>query len=140
MTTNAERADVLTRALHAGIEGDRGTITKLFTDDVRAWTPAIAASSLDELLVELERRDDAFSDMALETTPLDTGGAYACVEWSVAMTHTGALGIRDGETLEPTGLRVTVHGVTIAEFEGDRICALRQYWDELAVFEQLGML
>ena len=140
MTSNADRADVLTRALHAGIEGDRGTLTKVFTDDVKAWTPAMAAASLDELLLELDRRDDAFSEMELETTALDTGGDYACVEWSVGMTHTGALALRDGETLEPTGLRVTLHGVTIAEFEGERICALRQYWDELAVFEQLGLL
>jgi hypothetical protein len=27
-----------------------------------------------------------------------------------------------------------------AEFRGDRICSLRQYWDELTVFDQLGLL
>jgi hypothetical protein len=30
--------------------------------------------------------------------------------------------------------------VTVAEFRGDRICSLRQYWDELSLFEQLGLL
>ena len=36
----------------------------------------------------------------------------------------------------PGGL-VTVHGVTVAEFQGDRICSLRQYWDEFAVAERI---
>ena len=27
---------------------------------------------------------------------------------------------------------------SVAEFRGDRICSLRQYWDELSVFDQLG--
>ena len=37
-------------------------------------------------------------------------------------------------------MRIALHGVTVAEFRGDRICALRQYWDELSVFDQLGLL
>lgn len=41
-----------------------------------------------------------------------------------------------GEVVEPTGTRITLNGVTVAEFRGDRICSIRQYWDELAVFEQ----
>jgi hypothetical protein len=55
------------------------------------------------------------------------------------MTHSGALEIKDAAVVEPTGLRITVNGATIAEFRGDRICSLRQYWDELSVFEQLGL-
>jgi len=35
---------------------------------------------------------------------------------------------------------VTLHGITVAEFRSDRICSLRQYWDELDVFDQLGLL
>jgi hypothetical protein len=56
------------------------------------------------------------------------------------MSHTGVLRLGGDTTIEPTGLRVTVRGVTVAEFRGDRICALRQYWDEFAVLEQLGVL
>ena len=32
-----------------------------------------------------------------------------------------------------------MHGVTVAEFEGERICSLRQYRDEFAVLDQLGV-
>jgi ketosteroid isomerase-like protein len=139
MTTNADRAAILTDALRAGLEGDRDTLARLYTDDVTAWTPTLAMSSASELIAELDRRDDAFSEIELDTIPLDVAGDYACVEWRVTMTHTGTLEI-ESSSLEPTGLEVTINGVTIAEFRGDRICSLRQYWDELSVFEQLGLI
>jgi ketosteroid isomerase-like protein len=140
MTSNAKRAATLVRALHAGLDRDRSMIEELFTADVRAWTPASSAASITELLREFDRRDRAFSDFDLDATPLDVGGDFACVEWRVGMTHTGPLVVGDETVVEPTGLRVALHGATVAEFEGDRICGLRQYWDEFAVFEQLGLL
>jgi ketosteroid isomerase-like protein len=139
MTSNSERAEILTRALHAAIHGDRPTLEALYTEDVKAWTPALSASSADELLAELERRDETFSDVEVHVTALDVGGDYACAEWRVAMTHTGDLELRD-EVVPPTGLRIQLNGITVAEFDGLRICALRQYWDELALYEQLGLV
>ena len=140
MTTRAARAATLVRALHAGIRQDRAAIRDIYTEDVKAWTPALSTASLTELMAELDRRDDAFSDVELEVAPLDVGGEVACAEWSVTMTHTGPLTVAGGAIVEPTGVRVAVHGVTVAEFRDDRICALRQYWDELALFDQLGLV
>jgi ketosteroid isomerase-like protein len=140
MSSNEARATALVRALRAAIERDRKTLRALLTDDVRAWTPTLSTSSLSELLDELARRDDAFSDFVLDATPLDVGGDYACVEWTVEMTHSGTTVLADGVTVEASGIRVTLHGVTIAEFLGDRICSVRQYWDEHTVLEQLGVL
>jgi ketosteroid isomerase-like protein len=140
VTPNAARAATLVRALHASIEHDVGAVGDVYTEDVRAWTPAMSTASLTELKHEFERRDDAFSDIELEVSPLEVGGEYACVEWSVSMTHTGQIEVADGKVVDPTGVRVTLHGITVAEFRGDRICSLRQYWDELTVFDQLGLL
>jgi ketosteroid isomerase-like protein len=140
MTSNAARAMALVRALRAGADGDGTAIRDLCTEDVKAWTPALTASSISELTAELERRDHAFSDIELEVAPLDVGGDYACVEWSVSMRHTGPLVLAGGEVVEPTGTRITLNGATVAEFRCDRICSLRQYWDELAVFEQIGLV
>ena len=138
MTSNEARATTLVRALRAGIEGDREALRACFTDDVRAWTPALSTTSLTELIDELDRRDDAFSDIELDVVPLDVGGDYACVEWAVEMTHSGRITLADERSIEPSGTRVTLHGVTVAEFHGEQICSLRQYWDEFAVLEQLG--
>jgi ketosteroid isomerase-like protein len=140
MTSNASRATCLVRALQAGIDGDGSVIRGVCTDDVKVWTPALSASSLAQLVAELERRDLAFSDIELEVAPLDVSGDYACAEWSVTMTHTGPLVLAGGEVVEPTGTRIMLNGATVAEFRGDRICSLRQYWDELAVFEQIGLM
>ena len=127
MTTNAERARILERALQARVDGDRTAVEQLYTDDVKAWTPAFSTSSRAELLAEFDRIDDGFADLTLDVTPLDVGGDFACAEWTVTMRA----------PQDPAG-RITVHGVTIAEFQGDRICSLRQYWDEFAVAELLG--
>jgi ketosteroid isomerase-like protein len=42
--------------------------------------------------------------------------------------------------IDPTGLRCRLRGVTIAEFDGDRIRSFRQYWDEVSLIEQFGLL
>ena len=140
MTSNAARAATLVRALQATVEGDGSVVGELYTDDVVAWAPALSAASATDLAAEFERRDDAFSDIALDVAPLDVGGDHACAEWTVSMTHSGKLGLAGGVFIEPTGLRITINGVTVAEFRGDRICSFRQYWDEFAVLEQLGVL
>ena len=139
MTADDVHGALLARALNAWIHADRDALSALYTDDVKAWTPAFFADSAKELLALLDLRDDAFSDFELDVRPLDVGGDYACAEWQVTMTHTGALAL-GGEVVEPTGLQVTLHGATVAEFRDSKICALRQYWDELAVYEQLGLL
>ena len=140
MTSNAARAATLIRALQASIEGDTSVIGEVYTDDVTAWAPALSAASAADLAAEFERRDTAFSDIDLDVAPLDVGGDHACAEWTVRMTHSGKFGVAGGVYIEPTGLRITINGVTVAEFRGDRICSFRQYWDEFAVLEQLGVL
>jgi hypothetical protein len=140
MTSAAARAAILERALHGSIDLDHSVAADVYTEDVRAWTPAMSTSSLGELMSEYDRRDDAFSDVQLETSPLEAGGDYACVEWSVSMIHSGPFPVAGGKVVEPTGMQVTLYGITVAEFRGDRICSLRQYWDELSVFDQLGLL
>jgi predicted ester cyclase len=54
----------------------------------------------------------------------------------VAADHTGPLFIDDDVVIEPTGRRLHLSGATVAEFDGDRICAFRSYFDDLALVEQ----
>ena len=140
MTTNSSRASRLTRSLRASIEGDSSVVEELYTDDVKVWAPSLSVSSARELAAEFDRRDEVFSGIELEVSPLDVSGDYACAEWTVTMTHSGPLVLADGGVVEPSGTRITLNGVTVAEFAGDRICSLRQYWDEFGVLEQLGLL
>lgn len=139
MTSNQHRATMLVSALRASVARDRHTLQGLLTEDVRAWSPALSTASLAELIDELDRRDEAFSDVQVDVVPLDVGGDYACVEWTASMTHSGTILVADDKSIEPSGIRISVHGATVAEFVGDRICSLRQYWDEEELLEQLGV-
>jgi hypothetical protein len=140
MASNAERAATLVRALEASIVGDTGVISELYTDDVKGWAPALTVSSAAELAVEFGERDGAFSDIELDVSPFDVAGDRACVEWVVSLTHSGPLELDDDIVIDPTGLRVSLHGVTVAEFDGAKISSFRQYWDEVELLEQLALL
>ncbi len=137
--TNAERADALVRALRAAISSDADTIRSLCAPDVQVWTVARNAASVDELVGAFLDRDEVFAEIELDTTPLDVAGAHACVEWTANMKHAGAVVLRDGTRVEPTGVVVALHGIAVAEFEGDRIASVRQYWDHMELLDQLGL-
>jgi ketosteroid isomerase-like protein len=140
MASNVDRAAVLARGIKASVTGDSSVIAELYTTDVQGWSPALRISSAAELAVEFEDRDDALSDVVLELSPLDAAGDQACVEWVATVTHSGPIVVDPDLVIEPTGRRITLRGVTVADFDGDRIRAFRQYWDEVSLIEQLGLL
>jgi ketosteroid isomerase-like protein len=140
MGSSADRAAVLVQAIEASVTGDSRVVRELYADDVQGWSPVMTVSSAAELAVELEDRQEAFSDIDLDVTPLDVGADQACVEWIATATHSGPLVIDEDVVIEPTGGRFTLRGVTVADFEGDRIRAFRQYWDEVSLLEQLELI
>jgi hypothetical protein len=140
MGTSGDRAGVLMRALEVAVTGDTRLVRELYTDDVQGWSPPMTVSSAAELAVELEDRDEAFSDIHLDVSPLEVGDDQACVEWVATGTHSGPLVIDDEVVIEPTGRRFTLRGVTVADFDADRIRAFRQYFDEVSLLEQLELI
>lgn len=132
-----ERAAILVRALQAAVAADTDTLRELLTDDVCMWAPTGTLSSLAEVLADVERRDDTFGDIVLDVSPLAVGGEMACAEWTATMTHRGPIELDDGTVVEPAGARVVQFGVTVAEFDGERICSVRQYTDQQALIDLL---
>jgi hypothetical protein len=115
-------------------------MTELFTEDVDAWSPVVHVTSREALAVELEDQDDAFSDVVFDVRTVAVEDAQGCVEWVASALHSGPFAV-DAETVLPaTGRRVTLRGVSVAEFAGERISSLRLYWDELELVEGLGLL
>jgi hypothetical protein len=86
VTPDGARAATLVRALQASIDRDRdrdrGSAGDVYTEEIRAWTPAMSSASLSELMDEFERRDDAFSDIELEVSPLRSAASTRA--WSGA--------------------------------------------------------
>jgi len=139
VTTNAARAATVARALRAGIERDHETLRTLVTDDVRAWTPAFATTARDELVAALDDRDDAFSDVDIHTTPSTSAATSPASNGRRHDPH-GPLTLDPDTTIEPTGTRVSVHGITVAEFDGEHICSFPSVLGRARVLERLGLV
>ena len=122
--------------LRAAVDGDSDAMGDLVTEDVIGWSPNLFVRSRAELLDAVGQRDDAFSAVELDVRALDELGDKAIAEWHMAADHTGPLYVDDDVVIEPTGRRLHLSGATVAEFDGDRICAFRSYFDDLALVEQ----
>jgi ketosteroid isomerase-like protein len=97
--------------------------------DLATGDPAIDLERLSRALAhERLGRDDAFSEVEFSADTEVVEGA-GCTEWSVTARRIG----REGG-------RITLRGVTVAEFSGERIASFRQYWDEVALHERSGRL
>jgi ketosteroid isomerase-like protein len=136
-TTTSIQASALRRLLEAAVTGDGDSMAALVTVDVTGWSPNLFVTSRDELLAELERREDTFSGIEISVQALDQIGDKAIAEWHMAADHTGMLAVDDDLVIEPTGRRLHLSGATVAEFDGEHICAFRSYFDDLALVEQV---
>jgi ketosteroid isomerase-like protein len=140
MTDTAARADVLRAAMLAAVTGDEALVERAYTEDVTGWSPVTEVTSRDDLAADLRGRAAAFSDVDLVLDPVDAVGDKLIAEWRVAATHTGLLALDEELAVEPTGRRLELRGVLVAEFEGDRIRRFRQYWNEAELLDGLGLL
>ena len=140
--SNTHRAKRLAQAIAATIEGDASRVTEWFTHDVVGSGPVLAVSSRDELAADIEERDGTFTDVEIAFAPLDVSGAQAGVEGVASAVPPGPL-VRDDRRdrlMVPSGRRIRMRAITVAEFEGDRICSFRSYWDDLPALQDLREL
>jgi ketosteroid isomerase-like protein len=124
----------------ASVTGDANALGDVVTEDVTGWSPNMFVTSRAELLDEVAEREDAFTNVEIVVDALDMGRGKAIAEWRMAADHTGPMVLdAEGETIaiDPTGARVYLAGASFAEFDGDRICAFRHYFDDAALLEQL---
>jgi len=134
--TGSVHGSALRGLLRAAVTGDGDALGDVVTDDVIGWSPNLFVRSRTELLEAVGPRDDTFSGVVVDVRALDELGDKAFAEWHVAADHTGPLFVDDDVVIEPTGRRLHLSGATVAEFDGDRICAFRSYFDDLALVEQ----
>jgi ketosteroid isomerase-like protein len=131
---DVHRAEHLTRAISAAVEGDVTPVERLFTPDVVGFGPALNVASRDELTVGIKARRGELLDVEIAFAPLEVSGRQAAVEWVASGVHAGPVQLepsRMGPGV-PVGQRIRVRAVTVAEFEDGRICSFRSYWDDLS--------
>ena len=86
------------------------------------------------------REKAAFPDRAITLDMLVEQGDAVADEWTVVGTHTGPLVMPDGTELPPTGKRIEIKGMELAQLRDGKIAVQHQYWDNMAVAGQLGVL
>jgi ketosteroid isomerase-like protein len=132
-----DRSRALRRAVEALVLGDVAALPELFTADVSAWSPVMLVGSLDELTETVAHREDALSDVAVKVHAVDIVGDKGYMEYSLSAVFSGPL-VVDGETaVEPNGQQIRIGAALVAEFTGNKISAFRNYFDDLALLEQM---
>jgi ketosteroid isomerase-like protein len=131
------RKDVLLKALEAEVGGASIDLGTLFTEDVVGWSPYASVSGLPALAALAALREIAFSNVVILLRGLDEVGNKAYAEWVIEADHTGPLVLDEGAELEPTGRRVQLAGVTVADFREGKIRSYRTYFDDISLIEQI---
>ena len=135
------RGAVLRRAIEVFISPDDNAIERLgelFTDDVTVWTPNMLAFGVVDLAGRPSIRESAFSNVNIqEFDALDIFGSR------------GFTGPRRGDLLRPlrhrgdggdrTQRKTAPRAATAAvvDFAGDKIKAVRAYFDDASLLEQM---
>jgi SnoaL-like domain len=131
------RKDVLAKALEAEVGDTSIDLSTLYTDDVMGWSPYASVEGIEALAELAALREIAFSEVLIVFRGLDETGNRAFAEWIIEADHTGPLILGPGAELEPTGRRVQLAGVTVADFRGEKIRSYRTYFDDLSLIEQM---
>jgi hypothetical protein len=132
-----DRRALLNRAVEACVLGDVDALPDAFTADVNGWSPNMHVSSLDELTEVVGHREDSLSDVAIEVNGLDVVGNKGFMEYRLSAVFSGPYQVDENTTIEPNGRNLLIGAALVAEFEGDKISAFRNYFDDASLLEQM---
>ena len=138
--TGTSRGAILRRAIQTCIQPDDEALAKLgelFHDEVTVWSPNMLAVGLADLAENLAFREKAFSDVDIQIDGLDVFAGKGFAEFRVAATFSGPFMIGKETVIEPNGQRLLLGAAAVAEFEGGKIKALRAYFDDSTLLEQM---
>ena len=134
------RGATLCRAIETCIRPDDGAIAglgTLFTDDVIVWSPNLLAEGLADLAENLAMREMAFSDVEVQINSVGVLGNKGFAEFCVAATFSGPFVIDDDVVIDPNGRQLLLGAAAVADFQGDKIKAVRAYFDDATLLEQM---
>ena len=120
--------------------GDVEGLVNLYTEDATRVTPFGTFEGRAAIREALSRDKAAFPDRTMTVDVCVEQGDTIAAEWTVAGTHTGPLVMPDGTELPPTGKRIDLKGMELVQVRDGKAAVQHQYWDNMAVAGQLGVL
>jgi ketosteroid isomerase-like protein len=82
----------------------------------------------------------AFPDYHLELRQAFGQGEWLAIRLHTTGTMTGPLTLSDGTVVPPTGQPIEQEWAALVRFEGDRIAEFHEFYDQLLLMVQLGLL
>jgi SnoaL-like domain len=131
------RGQVLERALNACITGEVDALPELFTENVSGWSPNMLVSSLAELSEVVAERDGSLSDVSVQIDALDVFGNKGFAEYRLSGVFSGPFVIDEETVIEPNGREILLGAALVVEFDGDKISAFRNYFDDVTLMVQM---
>ena len=136
-----EAREITDRLLDAYIAGDRDALVRLYATDAVAETPDAprieGGTAIADYLMSIRR---ALPDARRESTTRYESGDTAIDEGFFVGTHTEALIADEGLKVPPTGRSVRLRECNIVTVRNGMAVSHRQYFDQLDLMSQLGLM
>jgi len=120
--------------------GDVEGLVNLYTEDATRVTPLGTFEGRAAIHEAASRDRAAFPDHTITVDVWVEQGDTIATEWTFAGTNTGPLVMPDGTELPPTGKRIEFKGMELVHMRDGKAAVHHQYWDNMAVVGQLGVL
>jgi cyclophilin family peptidyl-prolyl cis-trans isomerase len=116
-----------------GLHNERGSVAAARGQDPNSATSQFFVDLADNLAL----RETTFSDVDIQIDALDVFANKGFAEFRVTATFSGPLVIGKEAAIEPNGHKLLLGAAAIADFEGGKIKALRAYFDDATLLEQM---
>lgn len=124
-----------TKRLLEGVfgQGKVELIDELCDPQYRGEDPVDGPYDREGFKKQVQKYRGAFPDLKFEVVEAYVDGSTVVSRWKATGTHRGPLG-----ELPATGKSATTSGITITEFQGDKVVADRTEWNAWGMLAQLG--
>jgi hypothetical protein len=101
------------------------------------WSPSMCVTSRTALVAALCGADDSIAEIHVSITGEAVTDTTSFLEWRLTGQFANAGFVDDDVLVEASGAPVSAAGVMVLTFAGERVIALRCYFDARALDEQL---
>lgn len=130
------------RTLRALNARDWATYGQLFADSLVTMAPGLPAPSIgrEARVKYVQGIVGAFPDGRAEMKRCFAQGDWLCVELLWMGTHKGPMPGPGGKTIAPTNKPLRLPYVLVLKFEGGVVTEMNEYFDQLEILTQLGLV
>ena len=138
----ADQVAVIEDRVNATNTRDWDAWQSLHTEDAIRTAPELEEplEGAAAMRAAIEILGTAFPDYHLELTQAFGQGPWLAVRLHTTGTMTGPLLLSDGSSVPATGQPIEQDWAALVRFEGDRIAEFHEFYDQLLLMEQLGLV